>query len=280
MSSTDSKSDIVLPVGGRLCQRKLSHGYAWVGVLHLPDDFVPVEGVAYVLVQNEDQLILVRAPASEPLEHEYLSYGVGDLLTSEIWNKTLDSNALVVRFLQEFPEDNVWGLYGASPFTLDDDAPSHTWCQVSNRGRLSEIDPPIDARGEGIGSLLSSHAIWPNKNGELYTLSQLQTPYRAHFYTYHQMLVRAAGDDEYRKGLRKTLAEDPDLCHLNSGIDKDFCKYLVKLNEKGLMLPDAPQSAATYQARNKVSTQIVREILGKTNDEPEEAPASTRQMRP
>jgi hypothetical protein len=281
MSSRTSQSDIALPVGGRLCQRNLSHGHVWVGVLHLPEDFVPVEGVAYALFQNEDQLVLVREPASGPLKHEHLSYGVGNLLTSQIWNETLDSNALVVRFLQAFPEDNVWGVYGASQFNLDD-APTHTWCDVSAKGKLSEIDPPMEARGEGIGSLLSAHPVWPNKQGELYTLSQLQTPYRAHFHTYHKMLIKAAGDDEYRKNLRKTLAQDPDLCHLNGSIDEQFCEYLVALDKRGLVQPDAPQSAADFEKRQQASKEIIRTVMfaEDVEDAPEAAVASARRPRP
>lgn len=270
-----SQSETVVPIGGRLCQRALKDGYIWVGVMHLPEDFVPVEGSVYALVQNEHRLVLVREPAAGGIPPDYQSYGVGDLLTQRIWNKTLDSNALTVRFLGAFPEDNVWGVYGASPYHLEPDAPSHTWCDIDNRGWLKTIEAPFDAFGEGIGSLLSAHPVWPDKSGALHTLSQLQTPYRAHFHTYHKMLVKAASDDAYREALPGLLAKNPLLRNLQIGrIDKDFCEYLAKLDQRGLLVADAPQSAEVYAHRNQVSSQIMRELMDL------DEMTHTRRMRP
>lgn len=250
----------VAPQGGRLCRRALKEGSALVGVLHLPREFTPVEGAAYVLVESDQGLRLDTTPVSPGLAAELQSYGVGDLLCQPIWNKTTSPRALVVRFIEAFPKDNAWTVYGASTHTMPESAPAHAWFDIQSDGDLKDIPAPFAAAGSGIGQLLTSHPVWPDRQGALYTLPQIQSTWRPHFLDYHRLLVSAARDPEVESNLEATVRQNPVFREISIGrIERDFCAFLASLDDRGMVVLDAPHSAAEYAHRNEVSREVMRQ---------------------
>lgn len=261
MSIRTKEDAIAVPIGGRICQRSVVGGHVWVGVLHLPDNFTPTEGVAYAISQRNGRLFINTEPASQPLDSYQEWHGIKNLLESPIWPKSMDAQTLPVRFIGAFPDDNVWGLYGASHYALDDQTPSHVWCDVSPSGRIEPIEAPFDAAGQAISQLLTSHAVWPAKSAELYTIPQLSTAVRPHFYTYHKLLAEAGRNPELMKGLRDKIASDPNLRNISMGsIDPLYCEYLAELDDCGQLKIDAPQHIDQLRSKEDAVLSLVKSL--------------------
>lgn len=259
---TNKKDTIAVPIGGRICQRSVVGGHIWVGVLHLPDNFTPAEGVAYAISQRDGRLFINTEAASKPLDQDQEWHGIKSLLESPIWPKSMDAQTLPVRFIGAFPDDNVWGLYGASHYALDDETPGHVWCDVSPSGRIEPIEAPFEAGGEAISQLLTSHAVWPAKSSELYTIPQLQTSVRPHFHTYHKLLAEAGRNPELMNGLRDKIASDPNLRNISIGpVDPVYCQYLAELDAAGQLHIDAPEHVNDRRSKENAAHTLVNSLI-------------------
>lgn len=249
---------LVIPEGGRLCRRALREGSALVGILHLPEGWSPEEGVCYALSLDSTGVAVDPTAVSPAFNPSRECMGVGNLLERPIWNKTTDPRVLPVRFIQAFPEDNAWTVYGASHHPLPENHPTHAWMEVLPRGKLKALPAPFDAAGSGIGQMLSSHPVWPNRRGDLFTLPQTQTPWRAHFLNYHRLLVQAACDPEVSRTLETTISKSPIFREINIGrVEREFCSYLAELDARGLLTLECPQSAAEFARREQVTAEIL-----------------------
>lgn len=260
MTST-KKSEIVMPNGGRICQRAVAGGHLWIGALHLPDDFTPTEGVAYLAVQREGRLLLLRREVSEPLSPQHQVENIGGLLQAPIWNKTMDSDALCVRFIEAFPGENVWGVYGASHYAPPEGSPSHLWADISPRGEIKPIEAPFDAQGYAVGQMLSTQPVWPRRNGDLYTIPQIQSGYRQDQYDYHQLLLKAARDPEVMEELPSFVRQNPKFWSMSTSVDPLFTQYLDHLDREGMVQIDAPHSAAEVARKEAMSAAIMKALM-------------------
>jgi hypothetical protein len=265
----------VLPEGGLLCHRCVSGGQAWVGVFHLPPEFVPVEGVLYGMRLGKDQVTLSPQPLGHPLDEYDQFCGIGDLMRRPIWAGTPDPTELTVRFLSALPQENTWSVYGISRHPLPDDAPNHSWFAVHAQGRLAFQDAPFDATGEAVGSLLSSYPVWPSRTGTLYSFPQLQSSLRPHYHEYHQLLAQAARDPAVDATLENTIASNPQFRQLSLGrVDREYCQYLAKLQDAGLLAPPAPRTQQELDAEHAV----LRDLMSPAQTSP--SPPSSSRSRP
>lgn len=251
-----------IPTGGQLCFRRLPEGEALVGILAFGNDFTPEEDRTYLLVEHALGFGVV------PLDGETATLGgdegylgVGDMMQAPIWPKTTDPAARTVRFLQAFPEQNRWTVFGVSCHAAKD-GPDHRWVKVSHQGQAQEIEPPFNANGSAMGQLLTMHAVWPDDTGVPHTLPQMPARYREHYHRYHQLLAASTRDEALDACLEKTIAQDPQLRHMWIGrMDRDYCRYLAALEDRGLLTVDAPQTASGYAQRSQVSAEILRETM-------------------
>lgn len=250
------------PTSGRLCFRSLSGGEALVGVLAFGNDFTPKEDCIYLMIEHPLGLGVAELPSSNQPEQVEDYLGVSDMMQSPIWPKTRDASVRTVRFLEAFPEQNRWTVYGVSCHKPTHDA-DHRWVDVTHQGQVQDIEPPFNANGSAMGQLLTMHAVWPDAQGVLHTLPQMPVRYRQHYHRYHQLLAASTRDEALDASLEKTIARDPDLRHIWIGrMDRDYCRYLAALEDRGLLKVDAPQTAQDYEQRSQLSTQILREMLG------------------
>lgn len=234
----------VAPQGGRVCRRATTGGSALVGILHLPQQFIPLEGASYALEFTPSGLRLDPTALSGPLDERMQSFGIGDLLARPIWNRSQDPNVQAVRFIEAFPQDNAWTVYGPSHHQLGADAPVHAWFDIDTCGTPTSIAPPFEAAGSGIGQMLSSHPAWPDRQGVLYTLPQIQSSWRPNFLAYHQFLADSVSDPDLNAKLEQVIAQSPIFRELNMGrVDRAYCQYLATLKANGLLTIDAPQTA-------------------------------------
>lgn len=255
-------SSTIRPQGGRLCRRATTSGSALVGIFHLPRQFVPLEGASYALEITNSGLQLDPTALSGPLEESLQSFGVGDLLARPIWNRSQDPSVQAVRFIEAFPQDNAWTVYGPSHHQLGDDAPVHAWFDIDTYGAPTAIPPPFDAAGSGIGQLLSSHPVWPDRQGVLHTLPQIQSSWRPHFLAYHQLLADSVLDADLNDNLEHAIAQSPIFRELSIGrVDRMYCQYLATLKANGLLTIDAPQTAHQFTQRAELVAKAFRDSL-------------------
>lgn len=252
----------VAPEGGRLCRRALRQGSVIVGLMHLPLEFVPVESASYALQESGGTLRLDTTAVSGPLDEQMQSLGVGDLIGQRIWNKTVSPEVMTVRFVQAMPQTNLWTVYGASHHQLPEDYPAHAWFDIQDNGALTAIEEPVEAFGTGIGQLLTSRAVWPDRHGVMHTLSQTHTPWRAHYLAYHELLATAARDPDVANNLQATIAENRHFRQLSIGrVDPRYCEFLSKLQDRGHMVMDSVRTAEEYDHHQQVCEEITQELI-------------------
>lgn len=245
------------PPSGRLCYRSLPDGDVVVGILRMPPEFVPLEGVMYILMTTPAGLAIIPKALDGGIGKHMESLGAGDLLREPIWAKTLSSEARPVRFLQAFPEENAWTVFGPSHHVPPLGTPSHRWVDIHD-GVATPIDPPIDATGFALSQILTMAPVWPNATGVLHTLPQLPVAWREHYHRYSKLLAASARDPALSEALEETVAADPYFCQFTLGsIDRGYCLYLARLEDRGLLDVDRPRSAAEVAARNVVIDELV-----------------------
>lgn len=256
----------ISPEGGRLCKRARRDGSALVGIMHLPACFVPVEGASYALQESPHGLMLHTKVVRDSIPEHMQSYGVGALLTSNIWNKTQSADVMIVRFISAMPENNTWTVFGASNHPEAKDQTGHSWFDINASGQMISIEPPFEAMGEGIGQLLSSYPVWPDRRGDMHTVPQIQTRWRAHYLDFHKLLVEAARNPDVDATLEATIGANPNFREIQLGrVDREFCQYLSKLDERGLMILDGVKTAEYHEEQSRAAGEIIDEILGDRN---------------
>lgn len=265
-SDSDFNSLLAQPVtGGRLCIRNLGEGNALIGVLQLPPAMVPIEGAAYLLMENRQQLLLAPTPLDQGVPEWLRNETMPELMQAAIWTKTTTRDSRVVRFFPAFPESNHWMAFGPQLHEGQKNLPSHQWFDVNAQGEKKAIEAPVEGNGLALGQLLTMCPVWPNAEGTLHTLSQSPSDLRTRFYRYHHLLARSVNDPNLDARLETVIRDDPALVGLNVGrIDRAFCAYLAQLKAQGLLIMDAPQSAESFERHKAASDRIIR---GEISDE-------------
>lgn len=255
MTLPSSLAPPVSVLGGQLCLRALGTGSALVGLLRLPQDFVPQEGAAYLLVDHGDRIQVSRTVVDPPPSEEDTARDIGSLLRQPIWRQTTAPEARMVRFIEAFPASNEWVVFGPSQHPLPVDAPAHCWRRADAAGNWGDIEAPVDACRLALSQLLTTPPIWPAADGELYALSALPTFWRGHYHRYHQLLAQSTRDPDLDARLETVLREDPHLSQIAYGrVDRDYCAFLAAMEDRGALTPDAPRRAAEVNAREEQAT--------------------------
>lgn len=249
-----------IPISGLLCQRKLRSGSALVGLLELPSSFIPVEGVAYALVMEGEAVRVLPQALDEGLEKhpatQEKALGIGDILVKPVWPTPIETTVYPVRFMTAFPKNNFWTVYGATHHDAPDSFPNHLWREIKD-GSIRKVEAPFDASGMGIAQLLTVKPVWPGPNGEKYTLPQTPMAWRPHWLRYHKLLAKAAYDDEMYQSLGHRLGKDEKFRQITiHKPDRLFCQYLARLQDKGLLVEDAPRTAADITKREALVTLV------------------------
>lgn len=262
--------------GGQICIRALAHSSALVGVVQLPQQFVPIEGQAHLLIEDAGVLNVVPHALDQGVPKGMESYGVNDLMRQAIWRVTAVPSPRVVRFIQAFPESNHWVVFGPSAHSLGANAPSHQWFRLGEAGQIQPIEAPGEARGLTLGQILTTLPVWPNAVGVLHSVPEINTVWRGHQHRYRQLLAQSTRDPELDRTLEATLQKDPELSQLHVGrVDRDYCAYLAALEDRGELQPDRPRSVAELahrqeQARRLVSGQAHDHLQSPVSDVPAE----------
>jgi len=258
----------VSPVSGRLCRRSLSQGQALVGVLTLPADFTVEPGRSYLLVDTGTSFRLAELPFEDPLSDENIHYGIDGLLRSTVWRGVTAPEAMTVKFLDAFPQDNTWVVFGASNVPLPKDAPSHAWWDIGPKGQRTPIEAPVDAVGQTMGQLLSFYPLWPDARGELYALPKLYPATRELYQRFHELLVASTKDPDLDATLEASIARQPEFHILSMGrVDRDFCRYLAALDAIGGMTLDRPRNADELRAYEALHDQAMAKYQEKDEAE-------------
>lgn len=260
---TASSTSAFPVLAGQLCTRTLAEGTVQVGLLQLPPGFVPQEGVAYLLVEDQRRLFVQPRPLTEPMDESQGPSSISDWVHRPIWPRTGVNFARPVRFIEAFPESNHWAMVAPSHHDAPAGQPAHLWQTLKN-GRLETIPAPMEAQGLGLGQLLTLHPVWPGPDGERYTLSQHPARWRPGYLRYHQLLARAAREPTVDQTLETTIAQDPELRNLSFGkVDRQYCAFLAALEDKGLLTMDGPRRADQVLSRDQLATTLAEASIVK-----------------
>lgn len=267
---------MIAPDSGRLAVRSFSSGAsAVVGVLHLPQQFVPQEGASYLMWLSENGIALEPHKVGEPLPDMYACSGINATLTGNFWHKTNQPGTLTVRFTAAFPEENGWTVYGAANQPLFGperfSTTGHVWCDVKG-GRVDQIDAPIRDTGMTAGQLVRDYVVWPNRQGVLHTLPDIESGWRQAYVDHAMLQARFGAGEITRSEMTDLVRADPKLFEIRSlSVDEHYCKYLARLREAGGIEIARPLTAEENQEKGLRAAKLVRLMV----DE-EELPASVR----
>ena len=268
----------VAPISGRLCKRKLDAGQALVGVLTLDKMFTPVPGVAYLMFEYDGGIGLATEPLDKGLDKYHQHSGIASLMIDKIWHRTTHPAGIVVRFLEAFPDENIWTVYGVSSHKAPNDQPTHAWLEVKG-DKTNKIPPPYDARGDSIDQMLNSHAIWPGPSGKLYSLPTITPLLRQTLFDYHKLLAMAARDERVNDTLEAIIRSDPRFCELNaSEVNREFCEYIRQKDDAGLLAIDKPHTEEELQAHHEFTNSVVRELMS-AEDESEKVKRLIKKLK-
>lgn len=257
----------IKPISGRLVFRLLPEGYcALTGVLRLPRAFPVLENAGYVAILDDSGLQINSEILDQGVPAMTESYGIEAQLRAQIWPVLAHSQKrFLVRFIQGFPEQNIWSVYAAlkhQPKALGA-APSdgHWWRDVVD-GALTAIAPVAGQAGLTVSQLLTQLCVWPGPEGVLHTMSQHPMKIREAYQTL-SVLHAAVGsgkitEDAYWHIVRSSAL----LCELAPlSLDQTYIKYLAKLEKMGGFAIDAPRTAEANREQSAKTHSVVRTVL-------------------
>lgn len=250
------------PIGGRVMVRQLSlnenaaNPILIIGLLQLPDYFVPEENATYLTQFADGQLSILPfqvAASSETNDHLF-PVDIGSAMTARNWQVPVADNMMSVRFMEALPESNEWTCYGVSPknifATLDLDAAGHAWFDVTS-GVITKITSPMNEVGAAPVQILRA-PIWPSKDGNLYALPTMESKWRP---DYHQMsLIYASyGSGEISKDqMHDKIKSNPRFDHIRQwNVDDQYCRFLAHLKNDGALAENKAMSLDEFNGQQK-----------------------------
>ena len=251
---------IVQPSSGRILTTAVKEGFAIVGVLSLPPNFVPQEGYVYTMTRSDDVVSLAVEPIDRKTNNDLALSNIDGQLANKIWPKPVRSDDIPVRFIAAFPEENIWSVYGVSPFqspvTHD-----QIWENLEE-GRLSEISPPVECRELSLGQTLSEKAAWPGIEGQLYALPQTSSFWRDKYKQYHKILIDGARGGTHPREIKAKIQLDPVLRVLaDRPIDLAYCRFLSQLDMWGELVEDQPARHAEIVHRQQMAQAAITAVV-------------------
>ena len=253
------------PTSGRVLLRSTGEGIVLLGVLHLPMNFVPQEGVAYLLKVEAQTISIGTSPLDSGLAPEYRSSPLTMLTCSPIWYRTTTPSACTIRFTPAFEESNGWSFVGVSCHRQmplgSADADHHAWCDLTE-GNCLRIDAPATAAGESWASMLRNQAIWPGPDGELYSVPALPSSYREPMHRFHRLLAAFGRGDMTKTECEEQIAADKLLYEIAGfrPFDIDYARHLAALDAEGELAPERCLRQSCINRLEKVTSRIVRQL--------------------
>ena len=266
-------------LSGQLMVRPFKDGKsAMVGLVELPPEFVPEEGAAYLMAWRGTARVHPQKLSDLPREH--IGGGANDWLLAPIWQGTVEPGVTMVRFLREFPEKNVWAVLGAqnqelcplvSEILSKEDHPD-VWLTVKN-GEFTRLkENPCPDRGQTVGQMLRA-PVWPHE-GDLWSLATLDTQSRKALLKGHQIMLKYGQGLIDKAQCKEELRKDGavwDLCYTSS-TEEGYAQFLTKMNEHFPIQEEQPMAKDMVMQRERLSTQLIRQILAEKLDRPENLP--------
>lgn len=256
--------DYISPRAGRIMSRNVQEGSALVGVVHLPEDFTPVEGYVYVMGRRDGKLILGKNEISRDTADHLALANVDGQLGNKIWPTPLDPADIPVRFIPAFPKENIWTIYGASKQHRPD-VDDTKWEDIQD-GLTSVIPFPVETKGQTMGQVLAERAAWPGPEGQLYSVPQTTSLWRRRYFDYHRILIEGA-----RKGLPAREITARVKIHKNLApladktIDPMYCQFLSRLEMAGMDLEDRPARYSELVKRQQASYMVMAAMQNPTS---------------
>jgi len=263
MSFESTDMQLIHPIAGRLLVRQLCGGAVILGVLQFGEDFVPTESALYPACWVDGHVAIGSQALDKPSEHHEVHLGSAcTWVTQQVWRAATVPGQFTIRFVEAFPGANQWTAVAVSsqPLPIESDSAGHAWFDVTG-GVTTAIAPPIDARGEAVGGLLSL-PLWPAPDGSLATTAKLPSWQRPLFVRQHHVLASVGRGDLTVDQAREQLCADPllrDLC--GAHLDIDFARFLAQHPEPPTVERFGPRSQADYDTAEALTRSIVRQMF-------------------
>jgi hypothetical protein len=246
----------VQPVSGRLLARQLPEATeVLVGVVHLPADFVPKEGALYLAIYAEGRFYVTPSTIDDGLPDEIQGFGMENALRANCWRKTNAVGTLTVRFMEAFPEQNGWTLYGASNqpiFPPSRYERGHAFFELDN-GALNLLPAEENVHGHTMSQLLDSRAIWPDANGVMHSVPTHESAWRPVYHEYAVLRARVGAGEITREELHAAVAANERLSKIREygNPDMAFYDFLAARHAAGDLQPERPMRAEEIEQRER-----------------------------
>lgn len=276
MTAGLDKSPMQAPLSGRLAVRQTTDGLCMVGLLQLPESFVPIEDVAYLMITHGGQVDLNPQALDTGFINDPNAQrdSVSGLMRQNIWRSTSCDEALVVRFREALPETNEWVVYGPTRRRLfagiRPEGIPHFWLDVGKEGKVAPIPSPMEGRerGAALCQLLTTEPVWPSANGKMYRLPALAKPAREELFKVNQITAAyGAGEIDADEARRKMDAINEDACmnwgsHLRSA--DGFPQYLAAMRDAGLLTMTGPETAEDLKGREELALNVIKDQVAES----------------
>lgn len=250
----------VQPSSGRILTTAVKEGFAIVGSLSLPPGFTPQEGHVYMMIRRDDTLSIYTDPVETNINNDLALSNIDGQLANKVWPRPAGSDEVPVRFLSAFPDENIWSVYGVSPFQSQI-THDQAWENLED-GRLCEISPPVECRGMSLGQVLSEKAAWPGREGQLYALPQTTSFWREKYRQYHRILIDGARSGSHPRQIKARVKTDPVLRVLaDKPIDLAYCRFLSQLDLWGELVEDQPARHAEIVHRQQMAQAAITAVV-------------------
>lgn len=255
---------LLKPVAGRILVRALRDATIVVGVLHFRSDLEIVEGAAYAMRMEGDEVALEAARLDDGVADEFDGTGLGQLATCPVWYRHSAPETMTVRMVKAFPDSNSWSVVAVAPhpvaFGQTDDA-GHAWFDVHN-GHCDQITPVIDAVGTALSQLLTQYPIWPDVAGVLHSVPQIPTAWRESQHRATMLLVQVGRGEINSSDYLDIVRRDPRLSrHAARVPDPEFCRFLAVMERNHGLDPVCATPADAHARREALAERCLTDML-------------------
>lgn len=129
------------------------------------------------------------------------------------------------------------------------------------------IDPAVSDETwrrllEAIASTLTSYAVWPDVQGDLYAVPAIESAWRP-VYLRHSLLLASLGAGEISlDDFRETIREDREVFQIRQlSPDMNYARYLARLRDRGGVVETGVRSAAELEKANLLAKEVIREVM-------------------
>ena len=241
-----------------------------VGVVSFPDSFKPIELASYVLDLRSNQFRILNKPLDKDRIYESNGVGIDASFREKIWHTSTIAGVSVVRFHQSFECENTYTIFGVStqPYVneryYEKNSGGHAWIGIQN-GNKFRPEPPCsydELLGEGLGQILSSKPLWPNKDGVKYVIPRIEPAWLNDYHKLSCLRADIGNGSLSIANFKKIVSANDRLRLIDSAASEDieFCTILNRMRQEGQLLMRRPQTASEYQASEKAMADLIAEV--------------------